>query len=79
MVYPPPRTFSVGFEENIVVEFIFIFYVFRPQNCVRIVISDFVLPSGRGGVKIWGLLFFWIFSKYNFSRNQTCHSKVFWV
>ena len=39
-------------------------YVYRHQNCGKIVISDFVLPSGRGVVKIWGLLFFGIFSKF---------------
>ncbi len=66
---PPPRTFSVGFEEQIVVGSRgHVFYVCRPQNGGKIVISDFVknnkphiftppLPSGRGGVKIWGLLF----------------------
>ena len=55
-----------------------VFYVYRPQNCGKIVISDFVLlkknnkphifttplPSGRGVVKIWGLLFFGIFSNF---------------
>ena len=37
----PPRAFSVGFEEKNVVGVMF-FYVFRPQNCGKIVISDFV-------------------------------------
>ena len=38
----PPRTFSVGFEEEIVPGVMF-FYVYRPQNCGKIVISDFDL------------------------------------
>ena len=44
------------------------FFTFTdPQNCGKIVISDFV-PSGRGGVKIWGLLFF--FKKYKIGNND---------
>ena len=72
----PPRTFSVGFEEQIVVGVMFftftdpkivvkslfpILYFLKKNNKPHIFTPP--LPSGRGGVKIWGLLFFiWIYS-----------------
>ena len=67
----PPRTFSVGFEEQIVVGVMFftftdpkivvkslfpILYFLKKNNKPHIFTPP--LPSGRGGVKIWGLLFF---------------------
>ena len=73
----PPRTFSVGFEEQIVVGVMFftftdpkivvkslfpILYFFKKNNKPHIFTTP--LPSGRGVVKIWGLLFFGIFSKF---------------
>ena len=73
------RTFSVGFEEEIVPGVMF-FYVYRftdPKIAVKSLfpilcfkktnkphIFTTPLPSGRGVVKIWGLLFFGIFSKF---------------
>ena len=74
----PPRTFSVGFEEQIVVGVMFftftdpkivvkslfpILYFFKKNNKPHIFTPP--LPSGRGGVKIWGLLFFLIFFVMN--------------
>ena len=38
----PPMTFSIGFEEQIVVGVMFFTFT-DPQNCGKIVISDFVL------------------------------------
>ena len=73
----PPRTFSVGFEEKIVVGVMFftftdpkivvkslfpILYFLKKNNKPHIFTTP--LPSGRGVVKIWGLLFFGIFSKF---------------
>ena len=52
---PPPRTFSVGFEEQIVVGVMFFTFT-DPKIVVK---SSF--PSGRGDVKIWGFLLFLIF------------------
>ena len=74
MVYSPPRTFSVGFEEQIVVGVIFFTFT-DPKIVVKSLFPNLYLknnnnkhhiftpplPSGRGGVKIWGLLFFLIF------------------
>ena len=74
----PPRTFSVGFEEQIVVGVMFftftdpkivvkslfpILYFLKKNNKPHIFTPP--LPSGRGGVKIWGLLFFLIFFVMN--------------
>ena len=73
----PPRTFSVGFEEQIVVGVMFftftdpkivvkslfpILYFLKKNNKPHIFTTP--LPSGRGVVKIWGLLFFGIFSNF---------------
>ena len=73
----PPRTFSVGFEEEIVPEVMFftftdpkivvkslfpILYLKEKNNKPHIFTTP--LPSGRGVVKIWGLLFFGVFSKF---------------
>ena len=73
----PPRTFSVGFEEEIVPGVMFftftdpkivvkslfpILYFLKKNNKPHIFTTP--LPSGRGVVKIWGLLFFGIFSKF---------------
>ena len=73
----PPRTFSVGFEEQIVVGVMFftftdpkivvkslcpILYFFKKNNKPHIFTTP--LPSGRGVVKIWGLLFFGMFLKF---------------
>ena len=55
MSYAPQRTFSVGFECLFVTGIMHtIVYLlrYRPQNCDEIVISNFVLPPGRGGVKM---------------------------
>ena len=80
---PPPRTFSVGFEEQIttgvmfftftdpkiVVESLFpVLYLKKKNNKPHIFTPP--LPSGRGGVKIWGLLFFWIFPKFSLGILQ---------
>ena len=74
----PPRTFSVGFEDQIVVGVMFftftdpkivvkslfpILYFLKKNNKPHIFTPP--LPSGRGGVKIWGLLFFLIFFVMN--------------
>ena len=74
----PPMTFSVGFEEQIVVGVMFftftdpkivvkslfpILYFLKKNNKPHIFTPP--LPSGRGGVKIWGLLFFLIFFVMN--------------
>ena len=79
----PPRTFSVGFEEQIVVGVMFftftdpkivvkslfpILYFLEKNNKPHIFTPP--LPSGRGGVKIWGLLFFWIFPKFSLGILQ---------
>ena len=67
----PPRTFSVGFEEEIVPEVMFFTFT-DPKIVVKSLFPILYLkkknkkphiftpplPSGRGGVKIWGLLFF---------------------
>ena len=66
----PPRTFSVGFEEQIVVGVMFFTFT-DPKIVVKSLfpilylkknnkphIFTTPLPSGRGVVKIWGLLFF---------------------
>ena len=73
----PPRTFSVGFEEQIVVGVMFctftdpkivvkslfpILYFLKKNNKPHIFTPP--LPSGRGGVKIWGLLFFGYSQKF---------------
>ena len=73
----PPRTFSVGFEEQTVVGVMFftftdpkivvkslfpILYFVKKNNKPHIFTTP--LPSGRGVVKIWGLLFFGIFSNF---------------
>ena len=73
----PPRTFSVGFEDQIVVGVMFftftdpkivvkslfpILYFLKKNNKPHIFTPP--LPSGRGGVKIWGLLFFGYFQKF---------------
>ena len=73
----PPRAFSVGFEEEIVPEVMFftftdpkivvkslfpILYLKEKNNKPHIFTTP--LPSGRGVVKIWGLLFFGVFSKF---------------
>ena len=73
----PPRTFSVGFEEEIVpgvtfftftdpkivVKSLFpILYFLKKNNKPHIFTPP--LPSGRGGVKIWGLLFFGYSQKF---------------
>ena len=73
----PPRTFSVGFEEQIVVGVVFftftdpkivvkslfpILYFLKKNNKPHIFTPP--LPSGRGGVKIWGLLFFGYSQKF---------------
>ena len=65
MAYAPPEDISVGFEQQIVVGVMF--FTFTDPKIVdgEIVISDFVLPSGRGDVEIWGLLFFLIFFVMN--------------
>ena len=70
----PPRTFSVGFEEQIVVGVMFftftdpkivvkslfpILYFLKKNKKPHIFTPP--LPSGRGGVKIWGFLLFLIF------------------
>jgi len=74
----PPRTFSVGFEEEIVPGVMFftftdpkmvvkslfqILYFFNKKNNKPHIFTT-PLPSGRGVVKIWDLLFFGIFSKF---------------
>ena len=73
----PPRTFSVGFEEQIVVGVMFftftdpkivvkslfpILYFLKKNNKPHIFTTP--LPSGRGVVKIWGLLFFGYSQKF---------------
>ena len=58
----PPRTFSVGFEEQIVVGVMFFTFT-DPKIVVKSLFP--ILYFGRGGVKIWGLLFFWIFPKFS--------------
>ena len=73
----PPRTFSVGFEEHMVVGVMFftftdpkivvkslfpILYFLKKNNKPHIFTPP--LPSGRGGVKIWGLLFFGYSQKF---------------
>ena len=73
----PPRTFSVGFEEEIVPGVMFftftdpkivvkslfpILYFLKKNNKPHIFTPP--LPSGRGGVKIWGLLFFGYSQKF---------------
>ena len=73
----PPRTFSVGFEEQIVVGVMFftftdpkivvkslfpILYFLKKNNKPHIFTPP--LPSGRGGVKIWGLLIFGYSQKF---------------
>ena len=55
----PPRTFSVGFEEQIVVGVMF--FTFTDPKIVVKSLFPILLPSGRGGVKIWGFLLFLIF------------------
>ena len=61
----PPRTFSVGFEEQIVVGVMFFTFT-DPKIVVKSLFPIlYLLPSGRGGVKIWGLLFFLIFFVMN--------------
>ena len=75
----PPRTFSVGFEEQIVVGVMFftftdpkivvkslfpILYFLKKNNNKPHIFTP-PLPSGRGGVKICGLLFFLIFFVMN--------------
>ena len=60
----PPRTFSVGFEEQIVVGVMFFTFTDPKIVVKKIVISDFVLFNGREGVKIWGLLFFGYSQKF---------------
>ena len=68
MVYTPQGHFLSGLKNKLYQGSCFLlFYVYRPQNCGKIVISDCILPSGRGGVKIWGLLFFGY--SQSFSRN----------
>ena len=70
----PPRTFSVGFEEQIVVGVMFFTFTdpkivvkssfpilyFKKKNKKPHIFTP-PLPSGRGGVKIWGFLLFLIF------------------
>ena len=87
----PPRTFSVGFEEEIVPEVMFftftdpkivvkslfpILYLKEKNNKPHIFTTP--LPSGRGVVKIWGLLFFGY--SQSFSRriiyNKSQKSKI---
>ena len=73
----PPRTFSVGFEEKITAGVMFftfadpkiavkslfpILYLKEKNNKPHIFTPP--LPSGRGGVKIWGLLFFGYSQKF---------------
>ena len=64
MAYAPPRTFSVGFEEQIVVGVMFFTFT-DPKIVVKSLFPILYFPSGRGGVKIWGLLFFLIFFVMN--------------
>ena len=70
----PPRTFSVGFEEEIVPEVMFFTFT-DPKIVVKSLFPILYLkkknkkphiftpplPSGRGGVKIWGFLLVLIF------------------
>ena len=87
----PPRTFSVGFEGEIVSGVMFftftdpkivvkslfpILYLKEKNNKPHIFTTP--LPSGRGVVKIWGLLFFGY--SQSFSRriiyNKSQKSKI---
>ena len=52
----PPRTFSVGFEEQIVVGVMF--FTFTDPKIVVKSLFPILYLNGRGVVKIWGLLFF---------------------
>ena len=86
----PPRTFSVGFEEQIVVGVMFftftdpkivvkslfpILYFLEKNNKPHIFTTP--LPSGRGVVKIWDLLFFGIvFSKF---LSESVQPPVYWI
>ena len=54
MSYPPPGDINFQILTKNCSDH-HVFCVCRPQNYDEIIIFD---PSGRGGAKIWGLLFF---------------------
>jgi len=94
----PPGTSSVGFEQyfvadvmqfrladaKIVIKSIFsILTIFKKNNKPHIFTPP--LPNGRGGVKIWGLLFFYMIYEYSpvtktiiFSRVWSNFSTAMW-
>ena len=88
----PPRTFSVGFEQQFV-EGVMIFTFTDPKIVIKSLFSILYflkknnkphiftpsLPSGRDGVKIWGLLFFRYFSSWKYDSSPFCNFFCSWI